>query len=317
MRGALGTVLGVAALIGGATPVSAQEVLVVGTGDPRGLYVPAGYALAQIVGMTAPDVPPLVIEETGGSIENLVRLRDGDFDFAVATSARAFQAVSGLPPFDALTAIRDLELVAALYAEPLTIVARAEVEAETLQDLWGKRVNLGPAGSATRELLDLLFDAQGWLVDQAFVEATEIPIAEQHIALCSGATDAIAYISAVPSSTVRHLAQACPVTFLAVEGEVAARMTADAPYLTETHLPAGAYPGLETDTPTIGAWALLVTLPGTEPAWTRGILGALQAQAELAADLHPVLAGFNPAAPLDPGGFLTPHAGSRALVTDQ
>lgn len=301
-----------------AGPAGAQdgghEVLIVGTGDARGLYVPAGYALAQIVGMTAPDVPALVIEETGGSIENLVRLRDGEFDLAVATSGRAYQAVNGLPPFDGLTAVRDLEAVLTLYPEPLTLVARAEADVTALEDLWGKRINLGAPGTATRELLDLLLDAQGWVADQAFTHVLELPIAEQHIALCSGAVDAIAYISAVPSSTVSVLAEACPVTFVAIEGDVVERILADAPYLKPTVLPVGAYPGLDRAVPTIGPSALLVTRRGQRAAWTGAILEALRTQAALAADLHPVLAGFDAAAPLAGAAFLPPHEGVRAAV---
>ena len=306
----------VLAALGG--PVGAQtgdpEVLIVGTGDPRGLYVPAGYALAQIVGMTAPDVPALAIEQTGGSIENLVRLRDGEFDLVIATSGRAYQAVNGLPPFDALTAVRDLEAVLSLYPEPLTVVARAEADVTTLDDLWGKRINLGVPGTATRELLDLLLDAQGWVAEQAFTQALELPIADQHIALCSGAVDAVAYISAVPSSTAAVLAEACPVTFVAIEGDVVERILAGAPYLAPTVLPAGAYAGLDRAVPTIGPSALLVTRRGQQAAWTEAILQSLRTRAALAADLHPVLAGFDAAAPLAGAAFLPPHEGVRTAL---
>src|SRR5690554_5190181 len=76
-----------------------------GTGGPAGHYHPIGRILAEASGLS------IGVETTTGSTENLVRLRAGEFDLAIAQSDRVAQARLGLPPFQEAEPNRELRTV--------------------------------------------------------------------------------------------------------------------------------------------------------------------------------------------------------------
>ena len=95
-------------------------------------------------------------------------------------------------------AFEDLRAVFSLHPEPFTVVARADAGITNFDDLAGKRVNIGNPGSGQRGTMDVVMEAMGWTVD-TFAQATELPPAEQSLALCDNNVDAIVYTVGHPS----------------------------------------------------------------------------------------------------------------------
>ena len=234
---------------------------VVGSGAPLGLYYPVAGALA---GVTAD--PRVLVESTGGSLENLVRLRAGDLDLAIARSDLVYDAAFGLGPFAVDAPYGELRTVMSLHAEPLLVIAAAGSGIATLDDIDGHRVQLGPAGTATSELFALVLGSQEWPEDR-YVSADPVALADQTDGLCAGDYDVMAFISGAPSGTVYDALTRCDAQLVAVEGAAIEGLLTDHPALVPAIVPPGTFPGVEAPIPSIGPVALLVTTVDADADW--------------------------------------------------
>lgn len=70
-----------------------------------------------------------------------------------------------------------------LHTEPFNIIARADSGIENVQDLAGKRVNIGNPGSGDRATMGVVMEAMGWTND-SFKLASELKGSERSQALC-------------------------------------------------------------------------------------------------------------------------------------
>src|SRR5262249_31038077 len=135
--------------------------LLIGTGPVVGLHFPAGGAICNMInraaGMT---VCAVVVSE--GSAANLAALKAGSIDLAIVQSDWQYHAVQGQASENAETRFDGLRAVFSLYSEPVTIVARRDSGIASVEDLKGKRVNLGLPGSSGRASAEALIAAMGW-----------------------------------------------------------------------------------------------------------------------------------------------------------
>src|SRR3546814_14106067 len=85
----------------------------------------------------------------------------------------------------------------------MTVVARAETEAENLRDLEGMRVNIGNPGSGQRATMEVLLKAMGWTTEN-FSLASELKPAEQSAALFDNNIDAFVSTVGDPSGSTQE-----------------------------------------------------------------------------------------------------------------
>ena len=195
-RSALKTVAAMAAVVavalsGTAARAADEGFFSIGTGGVTGVYYPAGGAICRLVNKEkAAHGLTCTVESTGGSLYNLNALRSGEIEFGVAQSDWQYHALNGTSKFADEGPMTDLRSVFSLYAEPFTVLARADAGIETFADLKGKRVNIGNPGSGQRATMQVVMDAYGWTL-QDFAFASELKSAEQAQALCDNKVDAI------------------------------------------------------------------------------------------------------------------------------
>ena len=104
---------------------------------------------------------------SGGSIDNRQRLLQGDIDLAPleASSLRGGQ----------------LAVVAPLFYEAVHVLARDDSSIQSIQDLRGRRVAVGPQGSGSRATAAMLFDSMGFGKDdlqREEIDWLDLPTAE-------------------------------------------------------------------------------------------------------------------------------------------
>ncbi|MGP1395346.1 MAG: TAXI family TRAP transporter solute-binding subunit [Inquilinaceae bacterium] len=277
-----------------------RETLVMGTGRVAGLYYPAGGALARTVNASdAGQRLRMVIESTGGSQENLTRLEEGGLDLGIADSAQHYRVWNGHA--EAEETAGSVRSLMALHAEPLTVIVRADAGIDAVADLWDHPVNLGPDGDATRELFETVLTAFGWTEDK--VEVHEVPPAGQVAGLCDGTYDAIAFVAPHPSGTINAALSSCDTRILPVTGPEIEALTAESPYMAQTIIPGGLYPGVTADVPTVGPTATLLTTDALDPEVAYAIVKAAVENLDALKGQHPVL------------GMITAQSMARAGLT--
>ncbi|WP_026925023.1 TAXI family TRAP transporter solute-binding subunit [Glycomyces arizonensis] len=229
------------------------ETMVMGTGPVGGTYYPLGGAIAQ---MWSDEVDDLTVSTlaTDASVDNLRALDAGDLQLGMAVSGVASHAAAGEGEFDGDAL--DFTLIGNLYPEVVQIAAAPGSGIETLADLDGRRVAVGPAGSGTRAMAEAIFRAAGVTP----VETVEEDFGEAAVDLGEGAVDAAVGVLALPDMAIGETAKGADIELVPIPGDVRAALAAADPTLSETEIPAGTYTGVDASVTTLRTWAALYAM---------------------------------------------------------
>jgi len=127
-------------------------LVTIGTGGITGVYYPTGGAIARIVNKKKDEYGiHATLESTGGSVFTVNAVMTGDLEFGVVQADRQYQAINGLAEWKDKGKQEDLRAVFSVHPESITLVAAADAGIEKIEDLKGKRVNIGNPGSGQRQ----------------------------------------------------------------------------------------------------------------------------------------------------------------------
>jgi len=288
-----------------------QRFINIGTGGVTGVYYPAGQHLCRLFN-TRRDEHGMrcTAESTGGSVFNLNMIRSGDMDFGVAQSDLQYHAFHGTGRFEAFGAADRLRAVFSLHAEPLTLVVRPDAGIESLDDLPGTRVNIGNPGSGQRALMDELMEELGWDHD-SFRRIAELPSREQAQALCDNRIDAFVFSVGHPSAAIQEPIATCDARLVPIEGPAIDALVAATPYYRTALIPAGTYPGQDTDIRTYGVGATVVTSTRTSDRAVYELTYAVFENFDTFRGLHPAFAPLQREAMVSEGLSAPLHPGAR------
>ncbi|PIR32412.1 MAG: C4-dicarboxylate ABC transporter substrate-binding protein [Alphaproteobacteria bacterium CG11_big_fil_rev_8_21_14_0_20_44_7] len=312
MRYLLVLAITITAIIFAASPFSSAEsgkFITIGTGGVTGVYYPAGGAICRLVnrGRKTHGIR-CSVESTGGSIDNLRMLKDGEIDVAVAQSDWQYHAYNGTDYFADKAQMKNLRSLFSLHSEPFTVVVRKDSGIKTFDDIKGKRVNIGNPGSGMRATMDFIMNYKGWKVAD-FAEATELQASEQAQALCSDNIDVMIYAAGHPNGAVQEVTTTCEAVIVPVSGEDIDELIEKNPYYAYTVIPGGMYNGTDVDIKTIGVKATFVALDDTPEEVVYQLVKAVFDNFDNFKTLHPVFGILDPqrlvhegnTAPLHPG----------------
>jgi len=243
------------------TPVVAKTTFVtIGTGGITGVYYPTGGAIARIVNKKR-KVYGLrcTVESTGGSVFNVNAVMAGDLEFGVVQSDRQYQAMRGLAEWKDKGPQKDLRAVFTIHPESITLVAADDAGIKSINDLRGKRVNIGNPGSGQRQnSIDGLTNAG--INYQKDLKAEGVKAAEAPGLLQDGRIDAFFYTVGHPSGAIKEAtAGRRKVHFVPITG--VDKLLQKYPYYAKAHIPIKLYPGATNtkDVSTFGVKATFVT----------------------------------------------------------
>lgn len=276
------------------TPVQAQQRFVtIGTGGVTGVYYAAGGAICRLVNKDrAEHGIRCSVESTGGSVFNINTMRAGEMDIGVVQSDIQYNATEGLAQFKG-DAFSELRAVFALHPEPITLLAAKDAGIRGVRDLAGKRVNVGPPGSGTQVSVGELFDAVGVKMSDLALKA-ELKPDEQGAALCDGNIHAFFYTVGHPSANIQDPTTTCGAQLVSLTGPAVERLIESKSYYSPATIPAGLYPGNDTDTRTYGVRATLVTTSNLPADVVYTVVKSVFDNFEEFKRLHPALAILSP-----------------------
>jgi hypothetical protein len=242
-----------------------RRFITIGTGGPSGIYFSAGNAICRLIHKEAGEGRSegrahglrCSAPQTGGSLDNIRQIADHQIDFGLVQSDLQYLATRGTAP-EKVTPFDGLRSVFSLHAEPVHVVVGKAAGITRFEELKGKRVHLGSAGSGQRATLDMLLRAHGMTVESLNLAADMTPV-EQTNALCEAGIDAFGMIVGVPNSGIALAVDGCGATLLNLDGPVEKRLMADMPFYAPTTIPAGTYRTLRRDVQTFGVLGTLVT----------------------------------------------------------
>lgn len=229
-----------------------------------------------------------VAQATPGSIENLRLINEGQIESGFAQADLAGWAYRGVKDFAGSGPMPHLRTIASLFPEAAHLVVKADSSIQAFADLKGKRVSLGESGSGTAADAKVLLAAADFGdKDVARQYLRPGPAAE---ALKSGEIDAFFLVGGLPIPAIRDLAKSTPIRLVPLDGKIVDALKKDFAFYHRAEIPAGAYPGIDTDTPTLGFHALWLVNADVDGDLVYAITKSLwhDATAKLLAALDPI-----------------------------
>ncbi|MCV0394522.1 MAG: TAXI family TRAP transporter solute-binding subunit [Rhizobiaceae bacterium] len=218
------------------SPATAAERISIGTGGTGGLFYVIGAGMADLLNKHMADTTARA-EVTGASVENIRRVSADQMTFGFSSSSTLYEAKNGQGPFDG-----DAQPVAAmayLYPAILQIATIADTGITSMEDLAGKRINLGPPGSNSAVLAQRLLEAYG-VFDAG--KSQFLSYTEGTNALMNGTVDATVVLAGAPTAALIDLDAQRDMVLLGIDEAKVAELFEEYPFYQPYEVKAGTYP---------------------------------------------------------------------------
>ena len=277
-----------------ATQAQAEVFVTIGTGGVTGVYYPTGGAICRLVNKGRKEHGVRCsVESTGGSVYNINTIRAGELDMGVAQSDWQYHAYNGTGKDSFIEAgpFKELRAVFSVHAEPVTIIARADAGIKNVEDLMGKRVNIGNPGSGTEATWNVMWSAMGHTNDDLKL-AAQMKSAETPGALCDNKIDALFWLVGHPNGLSKEATTTCDAVIVTVTGPAINKLVTDNSFYRTAIIPGGMYRGTPDDTQTFGVGATFVSSTATSADSVYAIVSAVFENFDSFKKLHPAFANL-------------------------
>lgn len=190
--------------------------LTMGTGSTGGVYYPLGQEYANLfVGNIDNDDLDVSAVETGASVENIAKISRGELQLGISQTNTAIDAVNGEGEFED-SAVDNVAFMGKLYPEAAQVITLESAGIDSIEDLEGKRIAIGPPGGGTRQAAEAILDAYGIEDFKPLEEGFD----DARSKLQDGNADASIEILGVPASGLEELeATTNEVKLIPIEGK--------------------------------------------------------------------------------------------------
>lgn len=282
---------------------ASAEELRIGTASLGGAFYPMGQSISNVVNAHAGNDISMVPIVTGGSVQNPNLIASGEVEIAITNNNLAVLATKGIGPYSATGPI-DIGAVAALHPSVLHMVVLADSDIQTIEDLRGKSVAVGPAGGGTLGFVNFLFPLHDMSIED--ITPSFVSYSDGFSQLTDGTVDAALALSGYPAGAMMQAAAGSDLRFISFsEGMLDAAIEANGAYLA-VEVAADVY-GTDEAGMLIGVNNMLVAPNDLDAATVEAVTAAifdnlaeLQAENANARQIDPAMS-LNLAIPLHPG----------------
>ena len=233
-----------ASLVAQPVPVLAGERMVFGGGPAGGTFQIVANSIQTYGPVKASEDYTVKAQSSAGSLENLRKVNRGRMQFAVVYSGHVYLGREGRLKNDDRK-YGEVLAVSYLYGAPAQLIVRKGSGIRTVQDLVGKKVGVGNAGSGAFANCELFFTHLGvW--DE--IERNAMGYNDAAAAFGNHQLDAFWLFTAFPSGAVIMAAQTNEIDLvdLAKDAEDSGFFE-QYPYFSPLAVPAGTYRGIDRD----------------------------------------------------------------------
>ena len=286
-----------------------EQFLTLATGSTGGTYFPLGGAMAGVWNDNL-DAVRVSTQSSGASVENLRLLDAGEVELIMAVNGVAADAMAGEGAFEEDGPMEDFAFLGNVYGEVTQVVARADSGIESVADMAGQRVAIGPPGSGTEVIARTMLEAEGIDPDND-IEAFSDTFGDAADGLRDGRIDAAFAILALPAGSIEEVATATDLTFVSIDDDLRGRLLDDDPTLSELAVEAGTYPGQDDEVIWVTNWATLYAPMDLDEDAVYELVRVLYEHNESIADAHAVGAQIQIDTALDGRADLPLHPGAE------
>jgi uncharacterized protein len=246
---------------GGESVAQKANRISIATAGTGGSYFPIGASIADVLNKNIPGTQAKA-ETTGGAAENIHLVGSGQSDIGITTSYLAYFGINGMEPYK-----QKMPEITVLFtgfqAAPLQIVTSQKSNINSIKDLKGKKVGLGPRGGASLLLIKDLFEFNDFKISD--VGATYATYEDSAQGLQDGQLDAIIIGAAQPTTSIQGLvANKVPIKMISIPDAASKPFLEKFPYYGKITIPKEMY-SLKEDVQAIIMPNLMIVRKSLDP----------------------------------------------------
>ncbi|MBM63481.1 MAG: hypothetical protein CL484_11095 [Acidobacteria bacterium] len=275
----------------GTTASPSRVFLSVGTAPPGGAFFVVGSALAEVLNEFGTEFGwSTTAEATSGSQENIRRLDTGELDFAMSNAAITYFAVRGAEGWDKAYPMRTVMTLApnvALFITP------SSSDIETIADLRGNRVSVGPAGAGFEYFVGPLLGAH----DITYDDFTPLNATQSGaVDLIADGSAAAAFVGgAVPTASITQASASQDIHFIPFQEEAKQQLIENYLFFRPATIPADTYRGQTEAFEGLDVGSMhLIASANTDESLVYNVTKTLYEQRESVIEKHAAGRAINP-----------------------
>ncbi len=277
--------------------------LTIGTASQGGTYFIYGTGLGGLIteelGVNASG------EVTGGPVQNATLVETGDHQIGLVTMGPAYDAWNGNSELAPGLEHRNLRALFPMYQTPFQVVALKTSGIESVADLGGKRVSVGPAGGTAATYWPRFFESVGVSPDISYSGANDAVSQVK-----DGLIDAFAFAAGVPISAFAQIAAENEVNIFGFSDAERADILAKMPELAAFTVPGGLYKDFPEPSETVALWNFAIAHADMPDSLAYEITKLVMENNERMLQIHATAAETVPAN-TDKNTFLPYHPGAK------
>lgn len=226
--------------------------ITVGTASQGGVYYVYGAGWANLVGEALGISAGA--EVTGGPVQNATLVQMGEHAFGMVTTGPVIAALKGESELAPGMPHNDLRAVFPMYQTTLQIIALKSSGINSVEDLNGKTIGVGPAGGTADMYHSQLLEKLG-----ISVRTRNGGAADQASQLQDGLIDAFAFAAGMPISAFSQLEAQADVNIFSYEPHHFEKIAEHFPELSPAEIPMSVYSSMPEDRAAISLWNWAIT----------------------------------------------------------
>jgi len=225
------------------------------SGGTSGTYYGFSGVVAQRLNTVAKDKMKINVVSTGASKANVQMINDGSANIAIIQNDVMSYAYNGTDMFAGQDAIQSFSAIASCYPESIQIIANKSIT--SIDELKGKRVSVGDAGSGTEFNTKQILAAYG--IDmETDITKSNLSFADSCDKLKNGGLDAAFITAGHPTTAVTELATNFDFNILPIDDSHANALIKQYGFYTKVNITKDSYSVLNNDVQTVAVMATYI-----------------------------------------------------------
>ena len=234
---------------------SSVKKITLASGGTSGTYYGFSGALATRLNEVLNNDMKISVISTGASKANVQMIDSNDAQIAILQNDVMSYAYNASDMFEGQDPIRSFSAIASIYPESIQIIANKSIT--SIEQLRGKRVSVGDAGSGTEFNTKQILKAYGMDMDTDIVKNNQ-NFADSCDSLKNGTLDAAFIVAGHPTVAVTELATNFDFNILSIDDAHADQLIREYGFYTKVNIEKESYPVLTSDVKTVAVMATFI-----------------------------------------------------------
>lgn len=304
-------------MISANTVLAKIDTVAIGTGGTGGTFYPVGVDISTLWNDTVKEEHDINFSAhtSGGSIENLQMIQSGEINVGISGAVLAFQAYQGSGGFKGVK-LENVRYISSLYTEADQFVFREKLDIESIADLEGKKVSVGPPGGAGVLYVPMHLKAIAGL-SFADIDVEYMSYSDAAQALQDGLIDVGYFGGPVPISGVSQVFASADVDMIDYTKEDLEKLEKEYPFYSDIKVPANTYIGQKEEKLNAAIRTCVVVDKNLDKDLVYSMTAAFHKKLDWLKERHPVLRTLTLENALSGLGEAPLHPGSYEYYKDQ